>query len=125
MGKYIALLRGINVGGNNKVPMPELKKQFEQNGFTDVVTYINSGNVIFSSDNTNEEELKKECEILITDKFHLNIPVTIISGKDLSTALDNAPSWWNIEEMVVGSSIYNSITIRNANTINKLLQLTK
>ena len=47
--KFIALLRGINVGGNNKVSMSELKVIFEQAGMQNVSTYINSGNVIFES----------------------------------------------------------------------------
>lgn len=177
MIKYVAFLRGINVGGKNKVPMPELKLLFEQNGFADVMTYINSGNVIFSSVKNNEEELKKKCESLISDKFRFKTPVTIVSIKDLLAALNNAPPWWNTDESskhnaifvippvtikevfeqvgtikpeyekvdyygrvifwsapinlktrwskVVGSSVYDSITIRNANTVNKILQLTK
>ena len=47
MKRYIALLRGINVGGKNKISMKELKAGFEELGFRDVVTYLNSGNVIF------------------------------------------------------------------------------
>ena len=47
--KYIALLRGINVGGKNKVEMPRLKTLFESLGYTDVHTYINSGNIIFTA----------------------------------------------------------------------------
>ena len=49
MPKYISLLRGINVSGKNKIKMPELKKLYEDMGFADVETYIQSGNVIFSS----------------------------------------------------------------------------
>jgi uncharacterized protein (DUF1697 family) len=178
MQKYIAFLRGINVGGKNKIPMPELKSLFEQK-FTNVTTYINSGNVIFTSPKTNEQELKEECEALLLGKFKFNIPVTIVSASDLSAALANAPAWWNADEhskhnaifvilpvtveqvfeqvgeikpeyekvghhgrvifwsapiatfsrtrwsKVVGTSIYDSITIRNANTVNKLVQLTK
>ncbi len=45
---FIALLRGINVGGNNKIDMKLLKQTFEQAGMNDVVTYINTGNIIFS-----------------------------------------------------------------------------
>lgn len=45
---YVALLRGINVGGNNKINMKQLKETFEQAGMLDVVTYINSGNIIFA-----------------------------------------------------------------------------
>ena len=46
---YIALLRGVNVGGNNKIDMKQLKSAFCEVGFSDVLTYTNSGNVIFSS----------------------------------------------------------------------------
>ena len=49
MEKHIALLRGINIGGKNKISIPLLKVAFEEIGFLDVITYINSGNVIFSS----------------------------------------------------------------------------
>lgn len=94
MKKYIALLRGINVGGKNKISMQELKMAFEKNDFTDVKTYINSGNVIFSSGIDNEAKLKKTCEQIIADSFQLEIPVAIISAKDLSAALQNAPDWW-------------------------------
>ncbi len=95
MRKYIALLRGINVGGKNKISMPELKAAFEDNGYKDVVTYINSGNVIFSTCNDDEKIIRKNCESIIADKFNLNILVTIISAEDLSTALQNAPIWWD------------------------------
>ncbi|NCP46313.1 MAG: DUF1697 domain-containing protein, partial [Flavobacteriales bacterium] len=50
MNQYLALLRGINVGGNNIIKMVDLKACFEKMGFTDVKTYIQSGNVIFTSD---------------------------------------------------------------------------
>lgn len=177
MAGYVAFLRGINVGGNNRVPMPDLKKLFEENGFTDVITYINSGNVIFSSDKNSAEEIKMDCELMLADHFRLNIPVTIVSIGDLSAAVANAPLWWDrdadskhnaifvippvtVEEVlrevgeikpeyekaghygrvifwsapiktfsrtrwskVVGSSIYDSITIRNANTVKKVLEL--
>ena len=53
MKRYIALLRGINISGKNKVPMAELKKGFETLAFEEVKTYLNSGNVIFSSDEDN------------------------------------------------------------------------
>ena len=50
MNKYIAFLRGINISGNNKISMAELKAEFEAGGFTEVSTYLNSGNVVFSSE---------------------------------------------------------------------------
>lgn len=94
MEKYTAFMRGVNVGGKNKVSMPELKELLEQNGFDDVVTYINSGNIIFSSDNADEKRLKEEFEGLIANKFQLNIPIIIVSVNDLLTAFNHAPSWW-------------------------------
>lgn len=54
MKHYIALLRGINVGGKNKIPMSELKTVFTNLGFESVETYINSGNVLFYSDQVNQ-----------------------------------------------------------------------
>lgn len=45
--KYIALLRGINISGKNKISMSELKKELEENGYQNVFTYLNSGNVVF------------------------------------------------------------------------------
>jgi len=94
MKKYAALLRGVNVGGNNKIEMAKLKEAFLEGGFFDVSTYINSGNVIFSSDKNSEIELKVKCENLIKDKFGLSIAVAVISAADLTEALKNAPKWW-------------------------------
>ena len=47
--KYVAFLRGINISGKNKIPMNELKKEFEKNRYKNVITYLNSGNIIFES----------------------------------------------------------------------------
>lgn len=90
---YIALLRGINVGGNNKVSMPELKAAFEKQGFKNILTYINSGNVIFDSD-LNVNDVKTACEKAIKAKFDLDIPTAIITASELQEALSNAPEWW-------------------------------
>lgn len=91
---YIALLRGINVGGNNKISMSELKEAFVEHGFTNVSTYINSGNVLFSSGMADEEMLKNQCEALIKSRFGQDIAVAVISGADLIDAMDHAPEWW-------------------------------
>lgn len=92
---YIALLRGINVGGNNKISMPELKAAFQRAGFTEVSTYINSGNVLFSSGETDVLHLMEVCHQLIQDAFGLDIAVNIVSADELLEALQNAPDWWN------------------------------
>jgi len=95
MEKFIALLRGINVGGKNKISMKDLKDAFLKNGFTSCATYINSGNVIFQSQISDTEKLKQKCEKIIKDTFSLDVPVYIISAAGLKKALDNAPSWWD------------------------------
>lgn len=97
MEKYIALLRGVNIGGKNKISMPELKLAFEEIGFLDVITYINSGNVIYSSNTQDINEMIRISESIIEDKFKISIPITIISAKELSDVLKNAPRWWNTE----------------------------
>ena len=94
MTRYISLLRGINVGGNNIIMMSDLKAAFERRGFRNVTTYINSGNVLFDSD-LDEITVKTACEALISESFGLDIPVCIISAADLKEALSHAPEWWN------------------------------
>ena len=92
--KYIALLRGVNVGGKRKIIMADLKSAFERRGFQNVVTYINSGNIIFDSD-MDETSLKAACERSISIDFGIDIPVFVISAEDLHKALTHAPAWWN------------------------------
>lgn len=97
MNQYIALLRGINVSGKNQISMPILKDAFITAGFSNVSTYINSGNVLFSSTISDATDLSQLCNNLIKDKFQLDIPVAVISLIELTQALDNAPEWWDIE----------------------------
>ena len=94
MREYIAFLRGINISGKNKIVMSDLKTEFEQLEFSDVSTYLNSGNVLFTSESESIAEIKSVIETMINDKFNLDIPVHVVSKQDLSDILDNAPSWW-------------------------------
>lgn len=87
-------MRGVNVGGKNKVSMPVLKTAFEKHGFSDVTTYINSGNILFRSEKVAEETLKKDCEAIIKKEFGIDVPVNLISADHLNVALRHAPSWW-------------------------------
>lgn len=97
MRRYIAFLRGINISGKNKVPMAELKKEFEKLEFGEVKTYLNSGNVAFSSDKDDIEKFTKQIEIMIKNSFALDIPVFVISREGLDDILHNAPDWWGNE----------------------------
>ena len=94
MNLYIAFLRGVNLGGKNKIPMAELKTDFENLGFGAVKTYLNSGNVLFSSDQNGREELASQIESMIKVKFGFDIPVFVILRQDLEDILQNAPAWW-------------------------------
>src|SRR5690242_9927027 len=71
MDTYIILLRGINVGGKNKIPMPELKRCLEEQGFEDVVTYIQSGNIVLRS-TLPAKKLSETIEILLVRSFKLD-----------------------------------------------------
>ena len=118
MEKYIALLRGINVGGNNIVSMPILRKAFEKAGFCNVSTYINSGNIFFSFDDTDIEAMQSRCQQIIAETFKLDIPVAVISPKALTAALDNAPEWWDKDKELKHNAIF-VISPANAEDIIK------
>ncbi|MCA9349755.1 DUF1697 domain-containing protein [Candidatus Saccharibacteria bacterium] len=96
--KFVALLRGINVGGKNKIPMSELKRLFEDLGFDNVLTYINSGNVIFETEPTETPILNQACEQAIAKHFGFHIVCSVIEANRLIKALDNSPSWWDQDE---------------------------
>lgn len=106
MKKYIAFLRGINVSGKNKVAMPILRKAFEQAGFSEVATYINSGNVIFSSSMDDRVELVEACESLIRETFSLDIPVAVIPVDELAETMSHAPQWWDQQEETIHYAIF-------------------
>ena len=92
--RYVALLRGINVGGKNKVAMANLKACLEQAGLDNVSTYINSGNVIFDSQQTQTASLVAICERAIETKFGFRIVCTVISADQLRQTIKHAPTWW-------------------------------
>ena len=91
--KYIVLLRGINISGKNKIAMNELKKQLESNNYSDVITYLNSGNVILNSDNS-KEYIVNDIKTLIKKKFNLEIHVYVTSHLELKDILEHNPNWW-------------------------------
>ena len=95
--KYIALLRGINISGKNKISMSELKKVLEENRYKNVITYLNSGNVIFESNTDNKENMMQDIYKIVKNKFNLEIPIFIISQLELEDILNNNPEWWGTE----------------------------
>lgn len=94
MKRYVALLRGINISGKNKIAMSELKAGFAELGYTAVSTYLNSGNVVFCADIDDKEGLSNEIRSMINKRFGLDIPVFVVSQEELEDILKNAPEWW-------------------------------
>src|ERR1051326_3690421 len=81
---FVALLRGVNVGGNNVISMRELKESFEEAGFTQVSTYINSGNVIFTTKKTDARKLERKLEQMLLKDFDLDAKVVVRSLSERS-----------------------------------------
>lgn len=95
--KYLALLRGINVGGNNIIRMVDLKSGFEDIGFSDVKTYIQSGNVIFNSDESDKSALIHKIETELSQRFSYKSKIVLISQKQLEIVVSNAPKGYGTQ----------------------------
>lgn len=96
--KYAALLRGINVGGNNKVPMKTLIQLFESIGFTGVSTYINSGNIFFESDKGDKELIREAIAAALGSAFDFEIPLLVKSREELEAILRVIPNHWTNDD---------------------------
>ena len=94
--EYVALLRGINVGGNNKVVMSELRAQIAAAGFGHVRTYINSGNLLFEAD-APREDVAQRVEDLLASHYDFPIRLALLTGQDYLAQLDELPDWWHGE----------------------------
>jgi uncharacterized protein (DUF1697 family) len=91
MATYVALLRGINVGGKNMIKMPALKECFEAGGFEDITTYIQSGNVLFRATGSGAE-LARRIEKMLGKTFdHYNAWVLVRSRAQMRTIVEKAP----------------------------------
>jgi uncharacterized protein (DUF1697 family) len=91
MASHVALLRGINVGGRNKVPMAELREVVASLGHTGVSTYIQSGNVLFSTGETDAGKLAAALEAAISERFGLWASVVVLSRDELAQILAANP----------------------------------
>ena len=178
MTQYIALIRGINVGGKNTVSMVALKNVLLSGGFKNVSTYINSGNVIFESAVTDLVKLVSTFEDVLSTEFSVTTRVAILSVAEIHDSWQHRPSWWGVDpgskhnaifviapadakavatevgdakpeyesiavyghiifwsaplstfsrtrwSKIVGTTAYDKITIRNFNTMKKLIDIT-
>jgi uncharacterized protein (DUF1697 family) len=94
MNTYVALLRGINVGGNNKIEMGRLRKVFEKLSFANVSSYINSGNIIFQSDDKDIGNLVQKIEQAIKKEFSLPLRVVVRDSKNIEKLCKAIPADW-------------------------------
>lgn len=109
MTHYIALLRGINVGGKNKIKMAELRTSLSNEGFQNVKTYIQSGNVLFESEEA-ENLLRKKMEEIIAKQFGLKVPIVLRTALEWKNIIENCPfhdeQISKAQEMAIGESLY-------------------
>jgi uncharacterized protein (DUF1697 family) len=90
MPQYVGLLRGVNVGGHNKVKMVDLKAQLEEAGCSDVITYIQSGNIILRS-NLASSEVATLMETTIHTHFGLTIPTVVLTAEAFGNVVQECP----------------------------------
>jgi uncharacterized protein (DUF1697 family) len=88
---HIALLRGINVGGHKIIKMDQLRKAFEELGFENVATYVQSGNVVFKSPKKASEELSGKIEEMLLRRFNMSVPVIVRTAEEVDDVLKNNP----------------------------------
>ena len=174
--KFVALLRGVNVGGKGTIKMTVLREAFIKAGFRNVSTYINSGNIVFESDAKDKKKLTVEIEKLLAEAFFA-IKTVVISEAELKKVFAEIPDSWKKEDVrkyiafvklpskpedvireaqlktgvdfiemghgvvymttkmeglmssgfpkLIAKKIYRDITIRNVNTVKKLLLFMK
>ena len=91
MKTYIALLRGINVGGHKKVPMAELRELLSKSGFENVRTYIQSGNIILQSSEVNLSKIESDIQQSIFSHFGFEVPVIANTRKEFQVIFDTCP----------------------------------
>ena len=92
MAQYVALLRGINVGGNNLIKMPELRRSFEACGFGNVATYIQSGNVLFEAAERSPASLSARIEAALSERFGYQARIVLRSHVQMRAIVATAPA---------------------------------
>ena len=114
---FVALLRGVNVGGNNMISMKSLKESFEAMGFTSVSTYINSGNVIFQSKEDDPRKLERKIEQMLSSEYQLDSKVVVRSLADMEKLVEALPPSWSGDS----NWRYNVIFLRHTIDSEKIL----
>lgn len=107
MQKYVILLRGINVGGKNKISMAMLKTALEEVGFENVLTYINSGNIVLES-NLDAKAIARQIETMLPTKFKLDsslIRVLVLAHEELQAIIKSRPKGFGEQPDIYHSDV--------------------
>ena len=107
---FVALLRGVNVGGKNMIRMSSLKESFERMGFGDVATYINSGNIIFTTQEGDARKLERSIEGMLSSEYALECKVVVRSLSEMADLVKSLPETWDGD----GLWKYNVIFLRHS-----------
>lgn len=91
MPRFVVLLRGVNVGKVNRVPMVEFRAMLETLGHSDVKTLLNSGNAVFTSTRRNADKLADEIGAGLRERFGITTPVVVKSASELQAIVDGNP----------------------------------
>lgn len=120
MNSYIALLRGINVGGHKKIFMADLKILFEKLGFQDVQTYIQSGNVIFQTDDGNKTLMERKIKHQLLDDFGYDVTVLVKTPSEIRSILNNCPFDKNKKENSYFTLLHSTPKAESIELTNKI-----
>ncbi|UHA73215.1 DUF1697 domain-containing protein [Paenibacillus sp. 481] len=118
---YVALLRGINVGGKNKIDMKLLKTAFEEAGMENVVTYIHTGNIIFTTDEHSKMQLSHMLEEAIQTNFGLSIKVVIRSDEEFTQMMSSLPASWSNDQQMKSDVLFLWDEIDDESVLDRLV----
>lgn len=116
MQKYISILRGINVSGQKVIKMTDLRSMFEKLNFSQVQTYIQSGNILFSSDMHDEQDLAQHISSQIEYQFGFLVPGIVIEAHTFNTIVHNNP--FGHDKSKDPSAIYLTFLSQNADPLD-------
>jgi uncharacterized protein (DUF1697 family) len=117
---FVALLRGVNVGGKNNLSMSELKTNLSKAGFDDVRTYINSGNVLFTSSQTDARKLETNIERLLSIQHKLECKVVVRSLSEMKKLVESLPAAWKDDESWAHNVVFLRHSIDSKNVLKEL-----
>jgi uncharacterized protein (DUF1697 family) len=117
---FVALLRGVNVGGKNMIRISLLKESFERMGFDDVATYINSGNIIFKTREGDARKLERNIERMLSSEYELECRVVVRSLAEMADLVESLPETWDGDARWKYNVIFLRHAVDSENILNEL-----